>query len=53
MDTVSSVTGTGVSYHMTLDKILAPPSEAKTKHGAHPDDVTLGLEVTGLDEVML
>lgn len=49
-ETVSKVTGTGVSYQITLDKMLAPPSEAKTRHGAQPDDVTLGPAVTMPDE---
>ena len=42
-DTVSSVTGTGFSYQTTLDRIFAPPSEAKIRHGAQLDEGLWGL----------
>lgn len=48
-ETVSKVTGTGVSYQITLDRMLAPPSDAKTRHGQQPDDELLGAEVMVVD----
>ena len=36
IDTVSIVTGTGISYQITLDGMLVPPSEAETRQSSQP-----------------